>query len=306
MKNLTKIVALSACVLAECGVGCGADFKPGSRIESPRVLALQADKSFARPGEDISLTLLAANPHDEPLEWAWATCTLPASSTVDDCIEVLDNDLQRFDPETDTLSVSIPSDVLDGVPAGKKPSALIGVVVVACPGQLRSGDTLGVPTRCVDEQGNVRSIDDLEVGIKRIMLRESDRNANPLIEEITWDGETWDEDQVQQAEACKEETFAIDDCSESLQRRINVHTSDREAGRDEFGGDFTEQVIIQFYSTHGLFRDQVRIAEDADNRWVAQQQDGGDATTATLWLIARDDRGGVSWTTRRVELQTGE
>lgn len=302
MKNVSKIVALSACVLAECGVGCDADFKPGSRIESPRILALQADKPFARPGEEVSLTLLAANPHDEPLEWAWATCTLPPSSTVDACIEGLDNELERFDPQTDTLSVSIPSNVLDNVPASQKPSALIGVVVVACPGELRSGETLGVPTRCVDEQGNVRSIDDLEVGIKRIMLRASDRNDNPLIREITWDGETWDEDEVRQAEACREETFTIDDCSKSLHRRINVRTTDREAGRDELGGDFAEQVILQFYSTHGLFRDQVRIAEDADNRWVAQSQDGGDATTATLWFIARDDRGGVSWTTRTVTL----
>lgn len=299
MRSTYLILALGTCALA----GCGADFKPGSRIESPRILALQADKPFARPGEDVSLTLLAANPHEEPLQWAWATCTLPPSSTLDDCIEGLDSDLARFDPETETLRVSVPSDILDDVPEGQKPSALIGVVVVACPGELRSGDTLGVPTRCVDEQGNARSIDDLEVGIKRIMLRASDRNENPQIEAITWDGETWDEGDVKQAEVCKEETFALDDCNEALQRRINVHTIEREAGRDEFGADFTEQVIVQFYSTHGLFRDQVRIAEDADNRWVAQMQDGGDATTATLWFIARDDRGGVSWTTRTVELK---
>lgn len=298
MKKLIATYVLGLGLLA----GCGEDFEPGSRVTSPRILGLQADKPYARPGEDVALTLLAANPDEEPLEWAWATCTLPASSTVDDCIAALDGDLERFDPEVDQLRVSIPDDVLDDVPAAQRPSALIGVVVIACPGELRSGETLGVPTRCVDEQGRARSIDDLEVGIKRIFLRERDRNDNPEIVAITWDGEPWPEDEVQEAELCKEETFAIDDCSDALQHRIHVTTTDRESGRDEFGADFTEQVIVQLYSTHGLFRDQVRIAEDADTYWVAQRGDT-DSNIATLWLITRDDRGGISWTTRTVSLR---
>jgi hypothetical protein len=281
---------------------CGADFKPGSRIESPRILALQADRPFARPGEDVALRLLSANPGEEPLQWAWGTCTLPKSSTVDDCLEVLDAELERFDPRVDSLSVSVPSDLLDDLTAAQRPGALIGVVVLACPGELRGGVTLGVPMRCVDEAGNAQSIHELEVGIKRIFVRESDRNDNPLIERVTWDGETWDEDEIQEAAVCEKETFAIDDCSEALQRRIQLDVSEREQGRDEFAGDFAEQVIVQFYSTHGLFRDQVRIAEDTDNRWVAQPGVTDDDNLATLWFIIRDDRGGVSWTTRQVEL----
>ena len=287
----------AACVLA----ACGAEFEPGSRVVSPRILALQADKPYARPGEDVALTLLSANPDDEALEWAWGTCTLPPSSTVDDCVEALDGDLEPFDPATDELSVSIASDLLEGVPAAQRPSALVGVVVVACPGELRSGATDAVPTRCVGADGNARSIHDLEVGIKRIFVRERDRNENPVIDAITWDGEDWPEDEVKETELCEDDTFAIDDCSEALQRRIALEVSSSERGRDEFGGDFAEQVIVQFYSTHGIFRDQVRIAENTDNRWVAQARDGG-GERATLWFVARDDRGGASWTTREVVL----
>jgi hypothetical protein len=222
---------------------------------------------------------------------------------VDDCVEALDGDLEPFDPETDTLSVSIASDLLEGVPAAQRPSALIGVVVVACPGELRTGSTDAVPTRCVDEDGNARSIHDIEVGIKRIFVRESDRNANPVIDAITWDGEPWPESEMREAEICVESTFTFDDCSESLHKRIKLEVSSTERGRDEFGSDFSEQVIVQFYSTHGLFRDQVRIAQDTDNRWVAQRDEADDRYTATLWFIARDDRGGASWTTRRVMLR---
>jgi len=300
MKNIYWIGIACFALLS---VGCGADFKPGTRIESPRILALQADRPFARPGEEVALTLLSANPADEPLQWAWGTCTLPKSSTVDDCLEVLDAELERFEPEVDALGVRVPSDLLDDLTDAQRPSALIGVVVLACPGELQGGATLGVPMQCVDEDGNVQSIHELEVGIKRVFVRESDRNDNPLIERITWDGETWDEDEVQAADVCEKETFAIDDCNEALQRRIQLDITDREAGRDEFGGDFAEQVIVQFYSTHGLFRDQVRIAEDTDNRWLPQRGVTGDDDIATLWFITRDDRGGVSWTTRHVELR---
>ena len=287
------------CVLA----ACGADFEPGSRVVSPRILALQADKPYARPGEEVALTLLSANPEGEALEWAWGTCTLPASSTVDDCVEALDGDLEPFDPEADELQVSIARDLLDGVPAAQRPSALVGVIVVACPGELRTGSTEGVPARCVDQDGNARSIHDIEVGIKRIFIRESDRNGNPAIDAITWDGEPWPEDEVRETEICAEDTFAIDDCSDALQRHIKLEVPSGERGRDEFGGDFSEQVIVQFYSTHGLFRDQVRIAEDTDNRWVAQRDDDDAREEATLWFIARDDRGGTSWTTRRVRMR---
>jgi hypothetical protein len=222
---------------------------------------------------------------------------------VDDCVEALDGDLEPFDPAADELSVSIPSDLLDGLPANQRPSALVGVVVVACPGELRAGSTDAVPTRCVDEDGNDRSIHDLEVGIKRIFVRQSDRNDNPVIDSITWDGEPWPEDEVRETDICAEDTFVIDDCGEALQRRIELEVSGGERGRDEFGGDFAEQVIVQFYSTHGLFRDQVRIAEDTDNRWVAQRDAGDGRDEATLWFIARDDRGGVSWTTRTVAIR---
>ena len=291
------IRAVALCALC----ACGNDFEPGSRIASPRILALQADRPYARPGEQVDLELLHANPDGTPLQWAWSTCTLPESSTVDDCLAALDDELVPFDPDSDALSVSIPPDVLDDVPDDQRPSALIGAVVVACPGELRDGDTAGVPVRCLDEAGKVLPIGELEVGIKRILLRERDRNRNPSIERITWDERSWDEDEIPRAKLCTKDTFSFDDCAESLQHRIAVHLDAHESGRDELGGAFAEQLIVQFYATRGLFRDEVRIADEPGNRWVAQVPNGKGGR-ARLWFVARDDRGGVSWATREVEL----
>lgn len=297
MRHTTVLIAL--CLFA---AACGNDFEPGSRVVSPRILALQADRPYARPGEQVAFTLLHASPGGVQLQWAWSTCTLPASSTVDDCMGALDAELAPFDPETDALQLNVPEDVLDGIREEQRPSALIGAVVVACPGELSDGFTAGVPIRCLDDDGEPLSISELEVGIKRVLLREHDRNRNPKIERITWDDEPWAEDQIPRAKLCTKDTFTFDDCAKALQHRIHVETDARESGRDETGGAFSEQLIVQFYASHGLFRDDVRIAGDAGNRWVAQGPIGKDGRPATLWFVARDDRGGVSWTTRQVEL----
>src|SRR5262245_48874054 len=129
------------CALWSLASACSNHFEPGSRISSPRILALQADRAYAGPGAGVALALSHENPDAEPLQWAWATCTLPESSTLDGCLAALDGELERFDPATDPLRVRVPSDVLDGLAKDQRPSALIGVVVLACPGELHDGET---------------------------------------------------------------------------------------------------------------------------------------------------------------------
>jgi hypothetical protein len=59
----------------------------------------------------------------------------------------------------------------------------------------------------------------------------------------------------------------------------------------------TETVRISWYSTAGLF-DSERTA-DGDNTWTAPD----DAGDITLWVVLRDDRGGVAFAEYRVKVQ---
>src|SRR5690349_5850172 len=224
-------------------LACGADFEPGSHIDSPRILALQADQPYAHPGEHVALDLLYANPSDAPLSWAFGTCTLPDGSAVDTCLAELDGELTPFEPGTGALEVDVPDDVLSGLSEGERPSALIGAVVLACPGELAKGQTGPVPARCLDDDGHALPISDLEVGIKRILLREHDRNANPAIDGLFWDGKPWPENDVPRAQLCPHGGHEIDDCEKSLQQRIDVQVGEQERGSDELGGEFSEQLI---------------------------------------------------------------
>ncbi len=73
------------------------------------------------------------------------------------------------------------------------------------------------------------------------------------------------------------------------------------AGRDELGRDFTEQLVIQYYATEGIFEYEVRTGASPKTGWVARKRASG--KTLTLWFVARDDRGGVTWTQRRVSVR---
>jgi hypothetical protein len=283
-------------------VGCGTDLSDGSQIEKLRLLALRADQPFARPGERVDLQLLAADAADRPLEYAISTCTNPKGSTVDGCLEELDHAFEPLVVDAGHFAVEIPGDLLDGLGKSARLSAMFGAVVVACPGRIEPGETSGVPIVCRDAEGDRSPIEAFEVGVKRIFVRERDRNANPEITRITWDGEDWPEDQVPEVKACADPTTEdIEDCDKALRHRIRVESTGPESGVDENGTRFEEQQVVQFYASQGVFERPVRIADAPDNHWAAQRKSGED--TARLWFVVRDDRGGVVWQTRQVRVR---
>jgi len=314
MKTLTSLLTratLAVAVLATLSA-CDAEFDPGTQVSSLRVLAVQADIPYAHPGDTVRLQALSYDPLARPIQWAWAACPSPAGSSVDDCLAQVRADAASGQlavlaqgQGVDNVEVTIPSDALDGFPEPARPQALAGVLSIACPGDLELGD-LGssLPFRCTDPaSGAELDLHDTVVGVKRVFLRESDVNQNPIIERVSFDGEEWLADDVKQVDACDTDDFIYDDCGSAVRHRIAAVLSEQsfEAGSDEFGHDFSEEVIVQHYATDGIFEDEVRIAEDSETGWVARSSSSG--TEVSLWFVARDDRGGVSWTTRRVQVR---
>ena len=73
----------AAALVALSALGCGVDFDPASKVSTLRVLAVQKDKPYARPGDSVTLQLLWHDPSfalgAEPApEIAWlASCENP-------------------------------------------------------------------------------------------------------------------------------------------------------------------------------------------------------------------------------------
>jgi hypothetical protein len=286
VKRVCMSWLVSVCAL----MGCEAEFEPASRVTDLRLLAVQADQPLARPGEAVTLRALHVDPAGHALQWAFGLCDPGASSVVLDCLQnVRFEELHLTAEPVHTLVVP------EGALEGSARTPFVGAVVVACPGTLRPGDTQGVPLVCENEEGGALELEEFEVGVKRLFVRDDERNHNPVIQQVLWDGEPWPEHEVK-VERCER--------GACKKHRVELRAPDAvERGRDTFGQQVDELVVLQFYATGGSFEDDVRVLEEAETTWRARKSDLG--TQVTFWFVIRDDRGGVSWTSRVLNLEDG-
>lgn len=302
---------IKLCLVSLFSLACQEPLEPGSKVDSLRVLAEQADLPYARPGEDVTLSSLAYDPEARPITWAWASCVNPPSSDLVGCLGAI---ADSGDPESAVfalgvdqtqVTLTIPDDALERLPVAARAAASVGVVSVACPGDLSfAAGPGGLPFRCQEPaSGRELELDEFIVGIKRIAVRESDRNQNPVISGVTFDGEDWPEDEVKEVGFCDTTELDYGACPEGEKHQIALELSAAsfERGADEHGAAFTEQLVIQHFATEGLFENEFRVGESPKNGWVARKAASGQ--TLRLWLVARDNRGGVSWTERGVRVR---
>jgi hypothetical protein len=297
--------------------GCDADFDPGSNVDSLRVLSVQADSPYASPGDTVHLSATYYDPDGRDITWAWLQCNGPASSSVDSCLaEIAETatasgelPLIASGVGVDNVDVTIPGDALSALPPEGRPNALSGVLSIACPGtldvDLGAGAAMGsvLPFRCTDAAGVELGLHDTIVGVKRIFVRQTDRNQNPSLLGVMFDGEPWAEGDVKDVDACDTDDFTFDDCKGKGDHRVAAQVTPEsfEAGTDEFGREFVESLVVQHYATDGIFEYEVRIAELPETRFVARS--GASGQELRLWFVARDDRGGVTLAERRLRVR---
>jgi hypothetical protein len=126
--------------------------------------------------------------------------------------------------------------------------------------------------------------------VKRIFVSDQ-RNANPTISGVTFDGAPWPEGELREVDACATEGNRIDDCEGADEHAISVSAE----------VEPNEQTVVEYYATEGIFDDEVRIASDPQTKWAARSQSVG--KNVTMFFVVRDSRGGVSWTTREVRVR---
>jgi hypothetical protein len=103
-------------------------------------------------------------------------------------------------------------------------------------------------------------------------------------------------------DACSKDSNTYDDCKNVRHKIAAYITPDSfESGTDDYGRTFDESLIVQHYSTEGVFEDEVRIGAEPETHWAARKSASG--SEVTLWFVARDDRGGVTWVSRRVRVR---
>jgi hypothetical protein len=337
-RTLASIAFLGGVVAAQ---GCGGDFDPGSRITSLRVLAVQADLPYAKPGETVNLTAewyapqadkkvdpYSASTDARHRNWYWLRCIDPDDTSVVGCIKAVGDEVKQTGDVTkaflnvpdgtdqDTAKVTIPDDALTRLPEDARKNATVGIVLLVCPGtiNLANGDlssisTGQVPLECDDETPDANGkhpalpLEQWVAGIKRIYVRDTDRNANPTISRITWDGNTWSaSDPPPSIKPCDDDGNRYDRCdTDQHQIAVELSNDSIESGTDEFGSPFHEQVVVEFYSTEGTFEHEVKIASSANTGFAARKQSKDGLRPIKIWIVVHDDRGGVTWEERVVQ-----
>jgi hypothetical protein len=300
---LADIAAATAAILAiTLAPGCGGDFDPASRITDLRVVAVRAETPYAAPGASVHLAALAVDPAARALTWGWGLCVNPMSATAPGCLAALDPSTIIIERDKTTFDFVLPNDVITSLPVGAAGHASVGAVVVACPGQLTS-QRGSIPFACVEPaDGRNLTTSEYVVGVKRIFARNTDRNDNPVIEGVTWDGADWPSSEIKEVVPCHETGNAYGACTRNEQHliRVAIPPSSIESGVDSFGAPFHEQVIVQYYATEGIFEHDVRLAGETTTGWTARRGSAGQ--TVTMWFVVRDDRGGVAWEERQIRV----
>jgi hypothetical protein len=276
--------------------GCMDRMEPASQLNSLRLIAVAADKPTAEAGESVNLRALFANPKEQPLSWGYALCDGSSSSAALDCLRALDPDTLVVSQESSEFSFAMP----EPRTAGERAQA-IGVVVIVCPGEIVAGDTHGVPLAC-EVDGQALDVNEYEMGVKRVFYAGESPNRNPEFASITFDGASWPEHEVKTIDPCPKDTNDLEDCKSRFRHTIKLEGAEDalEPFLDNDGRRVDEQVVAQFYATGGLFEWDVRTLESADTRFVALARDAGQ--TLTVHFVLRDNRGGVSWQTRTLEV----
>lgn len=315
MSRIAVVRAFVMSILAAIAVlACGSDFEPASRVTDFRLIAVAADKPYASPGETVHLTTLHHEPFGRPLTWAWTTCPLPRDSTVNACLARLrELALGPTPPQfvlggESTVDVTIPTNILDGIPPAGRGNALFGVVTVVCPGTLSVVDLATAPEtappfRCLEAgSGAELPFERYAVAVKRIYIYGRDRNQNPAIAGVRWDGAPWAEADIKEVGACAFDSNNFGDCEgEKHDLAVDGEPASIEAGSSELGTPFEETVVVQYYATEGAFEFGQRTMAEPKTRWAARSRSRGQ--TITMWFVLRDSRGGVTWTSRQVRVR---
>jgi hypothetical protein len=302
--------------VALAAAACGGATDPESKLASVRILATQADKPYAKPGDVVHLELLAYDARPDPtppmhVSWVKKACVNPAGDDYFACYPAFANQFPRGTDITSmlaagtTISGQVPSDVLDGRPSigGQPPSATVILFSMACAGHVEFlGESAtspeAVPFGCFDATHRDVGPSGFVFAFTRIFVFADRTNANPVIDHLTFAGMPVDPsagitmDHCADAKKCP--TMPLD---------TSVPSSSQEIDPSTLGSNdkpLREEIWVNYFLTTGSVQDDVLLLYDPVTGAVPGSADALTAPTTpgdgVLFAVIHDNRGGVAWT----------
>lgn len=273
-------------------------FEQFDEVTKLRVLAIQVDPPELGPGDVATVGALVVDPRAlGDISYEWEICAFDtgpdggyACATDSDGESlggVISNDATAtLDYDLLTSFVGSVQALCDAIADADVPEF---VELPSC--ERGFPVTLRLTARTGDGLG-----DNEEIAVKRVILLREDvaepANQNPRIDGLLIEGQTPD---VVTAVPLRED--------EPLRLQALIDTADAEAFTED-GEPTTEQLSLSWFSTHGViersttyfFADQVGAAELQTNEIELDKGNAAEVgDEVTVWLVLRDNRGGVAF-----------
>lgn len=286
--------------------GCGAQFDPPSELKTLRVLAVQKDEPYAKPGDTVNLSMLwydGSRKAPRPVQVAWfAGCFDPLGDLYQGCFA----SFAGFDPSKNELppdltvgsgnrfTFSMPDNVITRKPPPADPRqpayGLAYVFFAACAGTIGPaprGGAQAFPLACRDDSGKLLGGDDFVAGYSAVYAFDKYTNQNPIIatDKFQVGGKEYAPSCVGDAcidtpipdtldcntapciRACNAD--GTKDCPD-IHVRPFVDRASAEVDQvsvDAYGQTFQEQMWIDYYVSRGGLKSEVRLLNDATAGW---------------------------------------
>jgi hypothetical protein len=306
---------LTGAVLAAAGGGaCTQDFPPFNRLDSLRVLAIQAEPAAPLTGETTTLTPLIftpGDPADVTYRWSWCPAPGPAEQgykcliTEEELTAALGGatlpSFYRGESPTATLENALPAAALAAICGGTVP----GLPAPNCSG--------GFPVQiALDVTQGGETVQSVVTVKMRFDGATQAPNANPKIDDLTAfrDG-TWHSIPT----TAVDDTFALPrDAATRLKAVVVPEASEIYDGLDETdkpAQGLHERLYLTWFIESGdtdnartsFIFDRTPFETMLNNTWTPAVSRLYPDNTARLYVVIHDSRGGVGWRSGIVQLE---
>lgn len=194
MNSQTLLESAVAMALSLGVCACGAEFDPPSELKTLRVLGVQKDRPYAKPGDDVTVKMLwhdASDAAPRTIQRAFLSgCFNPIGDLYTGCFASFgDPSNIRFEVgENDAFTFTIPDDIITSRPPPSDPKqpryGLAYLFFAVCAGNLVPVEPTadaGFPLRCLDEEGTPLGPEDFVAGYSQVYVFDEFTNANPIV-----------------------------------------------------------------------------------------------------------------------------
>ena len=269
---------------------CGGDMAKSSDIVNLRVLAIRADPPEVKAPEGTDIAVVSVDAlvvgGQGAVTYDWSLCLVPGVLT--EGVLCLDEDAEIPLGQGRSASVPIPS--LESVMANV-PAEFQGFTI-----DLSSGLPVQVQLTVGDES------DRTVTAIKSVIVSEhQDPNQNPVLDGLSLDGVELVAGEVTDLPVGIEEFELVPLWSETA----------TETYVDDEGLEQTEGLLFSWYTDDESTdfdkeRSDERVPDNTLKPGSFEVDDEAVTRVITLWLVARDDRGGVAWLSRQLRIVRSE